>query len=377
MSATLTDDQREHALAARLSIVLTRCNLALRKMYEKELPPLLCDKFQLCDITIFCYDDYHSVSESMNGVGKDASWWSKIQIGVQSLMKVKTNDASPWRSNFQTWVQYLPDSPLPVPSESKREQLKREHEEAIQKAENEKADLRHKIKEAEQKAKSMEAEGSQMGKHMEELRREISNLNAKLTHYEQRSCFSPMSTVVHRERGQVKIKDLTVGTEVATANGWAKVITMLHWHPTQRVASIDVFHEDNVLHVSSDHMVFAMDDEGSIKAIPAKDLQVGSMLVQKKGEAGKHLTSRVESVYPATMDGYYAPLTSDGTILVDGILASCYVHHEKYEFSHWALNVLAAPLRWVPSWLMSYVTPAGHLHPYVDVPLKMLNHVVQ
>ena len=42
--------------------------------------------------------------------------------------------------------------------------------------------------------------------------------------------------------------------------------------------------------------------------------------------------------------GAFRPITMEGTIIVDGVLASCYAHSPDHDLAHFAM----APLRWFP-----------------------------
>ena len=42
--------------------------------------------------------------------------------------------------------------------------------------------------------------------------------------------------------------------------------------------------------------------------------------------------------------GAYSPLTKEGTIIVDGVLSSCYAHSPDHDVAHFVLT----PLRWFP-----------------------------
>ena len=48
--------------------------------------------------------------------------------------------------------------------------------------------------------------------------------------------------------------------------------------------------------------------------------------------------------------GAYVPLTEAGTMIVDGVLVSCYTNT-----NHFLAHIVLAPLRWVPSLLLDNV----------------------
>ena len=59
-----------------------------------------------------------------------------------------------------------------------------------------------------------------------------------------------------------------------------------------------------------------------MESVYASQLVVGDKLVRKKEEV--LVEEEVVDVEEAVDSGYWAPLTEEGTLLVDGFLASCY-----------------------------------------------------
>lgn len=312
------------------------------------------------------------------------SVWRKIL----SLVAMKTNG---WRDGFADWVEALPTSPLNVPSESEREKLKREYREEVARKEQMVKDLQDKIASSEQRLKDQaanaeqrmnqfQAEAEQRAARAEEsLQDEIRKLKRELREAERNlpsSCFSPDSVVLDRALGPVTLKDLVVGSEVATSEGWSTVTTFLHWHPNATVRALQIVHHQGSLTLSPEHMVFAMTEpNGVARAIPAMEVEAGAMWLQVVHPKGDRIASFVHSVEQTTMEGYYAPLTSSGTILVDNVVASCYTQHSTFKISHWATNILSAPLRFISLWFLTYLPSAGDRHPYVQFPLDVLDSV--
>jgi hypothetical protein len=91
--------------------------------------------------------------------------------------------------------------------------------------------------------------------------------------------------------------------------------------------------------------------------VPAKRVHAGSLLLSRSGTP-----LYVHRVRHTTMRGFYAPLTSSGTIIVDHALASCYTG-DHYPLPHWAVQLLMIPLRLAPRWLSYQPTP-GEIHPF-------------
>lgn len=74
---------------------------------------------------------------------------------------------------------------------------------------------------------------------------------------------------------------------------------------------------------------------------------------------------RVRDVRAVWLSGVYAPLTREGTVIVDGVAASCYAGVQNQALAHWAF----APLRlWRSLVAPSKPTPCGFdgVHWYAD-----------
>ena len=74
----------------------------------------------------------------------------------------------------------------------------------------------------------------------------------------------------------------------------------------------------------------------------AKDLRREDLIVTFDFESQTQLAERIKSILIERVQGYAAPLTMSGTILVDGILASCYAVIDSQSLAHSVM----APARW-------------------------------
>jgi len=356
---TLTSNDNKYQIAPRLSIVMTQCTLSPKRLLWENLPTKLCELLELCDVPLHWYDDYGSINLS----------------AVRSMMGIKAS----WKDEFTEWVQKLPQTPMDVPSESERENLKREYrenteqeeeklkklEEQIEKLQGE-LDSRQNLQEIMQEGQIEKYQGElDSRQHLQEIMQRM-EVEIKELKEEARSaknsmtggCFSATSQVVERHLGNIAIRDLKIGYEVATDSGWATVSTFLHWHPTDTLPAIQILHAQGNLTLTPLHLLFTIDGGGNTHAIPANQLQSGDLLLTTDQ------VSVVLDVKAITMQGYFAPVTSSGTILVDNVVASCYMHDGHYNLPHWVLNLLAAPLRMIPQWL-SYMPAAGRVHPFL------------
>lgn len=132
-----------------------------------------------------------------------------------------------------------------------------------------------------------------------------------------------------------------------------------------------ICHDSGNLTLSKEHLVFTVREESRrARAIPARDVRPGTLLLTSTEEESP-VFSLVHNVYSTSMKGYYGPLTSTGTILVDNVVASCYTHDGNYKLPHWTLNLVMAPLRITALPLLSYIPGAGEIHPYARFLMKL------
>ena len=86
------------------------------------------------------------------------------------------------------------------------------------------------------------------------------------------------------------------------------------------------------LTLTGSHVLFRESSTGSLESVFASQLVEGDRLVRPNME-GKLAFDEVLSLQTVPEEiGYWAPLTQDGTLLVNGLLASCYAsfpHHES------------------------------------------------
>jgi len=207
------------------------------------------------------------------------------------------------------------------------------------------------------------------------------------------ACFSGTSLVTERLRGIVPMKDIRLGDQVqtTTASGspsWSKVRTFLHWHPNEVVPALLISHTKGNLTLTPNHMLFVADrndashkkcqhetencyKEGNEKwsLLPSHQLQPGDFLLTSNDDSTSLLFSKIVSIQETTMEGYYAPLTASGTLVVDGVLASCYAEEESSTtkntiIPHWAIQMAMAPLRIWQQQNNNYMPAPGEIHPY-------------
>ena len=168
-------------------------------------------------------------------------------------------------------------------------------------------------------------------------------------------CFPKTSQVELPGNHLVSMADLIVGDGVKTLDSRGKpiysdVIAFLHREQQAEAEYLSLAMEDGRrLKVSSKHLVFRVtNNTNEIGAVYASDIKVGDIL--KTSPGGQ---SYVAEITMKSHMGIYAPLTRHGTMMVDGVLVSCYAHWHSHTMAHFSM----APLRmWtdIKSLLMSF-----------------------
>ncbi|XP_014665414.1 PREDICTED: sonic hedgehog protein A-like [Priapulus caudatus] len=171
-------------------------------------------------------------------------------------------------------------------------------------------------------------------------------------------CFHGDS-VVYMDNGETKkIRDLNVHDRVLTAdsNGalaYSKVILFLDRNKEKRRLFFTIETEGNQsITLTPSHLIYtASKSNVEFKSGPvifAKDVKPGDYIYVRHTHSGiSSLTvERVLQVRHHVDSGVFAPLTLEGTIVVDNVLASCYAVINSQAVAHWAF----APVRLYYNW---------------------------
>lgn len=188
-------------------------------------------------------------------------------------------------------------------------------------------------------------------------------------------CFPAQSTVI-TPYGPKAMRDVAVGdtVRVVTPEGrveWSQTCGWLHRDPAQGAAYLKLTTSRRQLMVSASHLI-AVVRGGKVEFIPAGDVQVGMALL----ECETNLTNpsvwgnQVVKVETVLAEGVYAPLTVSGTIVVDGVAASCYADTKTHRGAHAAMKPMRHMWRHNPEKMTQQGTKSKHVpgsHRYVDV----------
>jgi hypothetical protein len=165
-------------------------------------------------------------------------------------------------------------------------------------------------------------------------------------------CFSEISTVQVEGMGPVAMKDLKVGDKILSGSGDYQPVWAFGHFDTEKSTEFLQIHTNKQqapLEITGAHMVFL---NGKSNPVRADSVKVGDAL--QDGSAGLS----VKKISTVTRKGLYAPLTPDGTLMVDGIKASSYItlqdeavehvelqHGVKAMSQHFGIHLVLSPLR--------------------------------
>jgi len=151
------------------------------------------------------------------------------------------------------------------------------------------------------------------------------------------------------------MKQLRIGDRVQTLgpNGEtviSEVIVFLH-KETETEAEFYKLETSrgNVVILSPQHLIFRKENSASpISAVFATEVKLGNLLYISNGSAATYeAVTRISIVKEI---GVYAPLTTQGTLLVDGVLVSCYATWPTHDAAHFAMAPLRAAYAITGAW---------------------------
>lgn len=174
-------------------------------------------------------------------------------------------------------------------------------------------------------------------------------------------CFPASSSVTLQDGTKKLVKDLQSGDKVLAADGdgnptYTDFVTFIDRDSTtKRLFHVIETDSGQKITLTAAHLLFVArngSEGGGASAVFASRVRRGQKVIVSDPERGRLAPVTVKRIYTQEHVGSYAPLTVQGNVVVDEILASCYAVIEDHDLAHWAL----APARlahWVSSLLSS------------------------
>lgn len=184
-----------------------------------------------------------------------------------------------------------------------------------------------------------------------------------------------------------KIADLKVGDKVVTLDRFTgerkvtEVILMMHENIDTVFKFLKITAETNIANESSqrqitltaNHLVYKHNSNSSVRwqprAVFAEDVNLGDYIYFDSLEITNgtdFALAKVTAVDVVKRQGVFAPLTTEGSITVDGVAASSYAVYNNEEISHALFYPLRLLWRWGLKWgdSLSINKHAGGVHWY-------------
>ena len=170
-----------------------------------------------------------------------------------------------------------------------------------------------------------------------------------------KSCFPGSSMVTLQSGESIPISALQSGDRILAMSSfgtsvYSEFLSFLHVDHSSLYQYIDIYAGEAVLHISAKHLLYKyLDDEATSGMYDFAENVLVGQYVKYVSPTGLVQKTRVTAVATSDVVGAYAPLTAEGTVIVDGIVASCYA----YVPSHYASHIAVWPYRMWKSYIDS------------------------
>lgn len=201
-------------------------------------------------------------------------------------------------------------------------------------------------------------------------------------------CF-PADGMVVTPQGMKKMSELRIGDKVrvVNANGsvqWSDVCAWAHREPAKvaKYLNLTTSTSGRKIKISEDHLL-AVVQEGKVAYLPAGEVKPGQTVLAvdmtPNPASGRVQVwpEQVQRVDQVEMMGVYAPVTTAGTIAVDGLAASCYASTRSHRMAHAALKPVRAAYDRHPEHAANHHhsdNRVGGSHSYIDRIARVAAH---
>ena len=176
-----------------------------------------------------------------------------------------------------------------------------------------------------------------------------------------KGCFSGAMLVNVHQKGLIRMDEVQIGDIVRTKAGeLSRIYSFSHKDRNALSPYLEVTFQDehSPLEVTHDHMLHSMcDDESGPCLVPAGDLKAGDKLIDSEGMA-----MDIQSIRSVQARGLYAPLTTTGDIVVNGVAASTYIVMPQAFQKYFSFEMQAAIQHFGLGMYRTYCTAVGCVH---------------
>lgn len=198
--------------------------------------------------------------------------------------------------------------------------------------------------------------------------------------YKYTKCFSGRSTVHTREGKDIPLSKIQIGEEVLVKDGNELLFQPIyhiihsehtHFYPFIRLTLFNHLHNStHAIELSSKHLIFKY---ATADPVFASDINIGDDL--QLVDRHEIVAGKVIEIAEVVSQGFSAPLTACGTIVVNNVVSSNYAEARNHRLAHlimqpyrWWISVVGgkqsvgADLDWYTSILYKIVDKTGVLY---------------
>ena len=211
-----------------------------------------------------------------------------------------------------------------------------------------------KYKMIKEQEKRREEEAEAELKRIEDEKKKSTRAAAVEAPPEKSKCFPGVSKVWVLDKAlPIQMKDLSTGDQVLAWNTsthkleYSPLIMYNHLNRTKTIEYLQLEVDNGkTLHITDDHFVFTFDDSAWTSK-PAAMVTPGEKMLTHDVSTGKTVMATITNIDNIELKGLYSPITLNGTIIVDDVMASCYGNVASFGSlsGHTIAHVGMAPMR--------------------------------
>lgn len=176
-------------------------------------------------------------------------------------------------------------------------------------------------------------------------------------------CFPGSSTVTLQDGTKKSVEHLRTGDRVLAADDDGNptytdfIMFVDRDSTTRRLFHVIETDSGQKITLTAAHLLYVARNSthgGGVSAVFASQVRPGHKVMVSDPRRSRLRPVTVTRIYTQEHVGSYAPVTVQGNVVVDEILASCYAVIEDHELAHWALG----PVR-LAHWVSSLLSQPG------------------
>lgn len=152
--------------------------------------------------------------------------------------------------------------------------------------------------------------------------------------YPKSTCFPGSSEVLLDDGSKKILSKLQINDRVLVADGtFEPIIDFLHLHPNVPAVFLRISTRNSTkpLFISAEHLIFLFNQNQ--QSVLAHQLRSGDR-IQRRATDGSIQSDEISEIHSVMRNGYFAPLTPSGTIVVDDVVVSTYATVKDHHLAH-------------------------------------------